>query len=331
MKICTRCVLPATFPGIRFNEDGVCNFCLDFSRDQWIGRKTEYRRRFKHLLDDLAGKSEYDAILCYSGGKDSTFTLLTLRRDYHLNVLAFTMDNGFMSGQASENIRLATGALGVDHLMLKPRFDMLRTIFSECARGNIYPPKTLERASPICTACMSIIRFSVLRTAIEKKIPFIAYGWSPGQAPLSSSILKNNVAMVRLMQKNALGPLHNLVGDAITPYFLTPDHLSDGHEFPYNIHPLAFLDYDEKAIFEAIKKIGWQAPHDTDANSTNCLLNSFANKVHLEQFGFHPYAFEMANLVRQGYLDRSAALARLQEEENSGSVGAIRTLLGLSE
>jgi len=331
VKLCAKCVLPETFPGIQFNEEGVCNFCLDFSRDRLIGKKAEYRRRFERLVKEHAGKSEYDAILCYSGGKDSTYTLLTLRRDYHLNVLAFTMDNGFMSGQAIENIRLVSGRLGVDHLMLKPRFDVLRTIFSECARGDIFPPKTLERASPICTACMSIIRFSVLRTAIEKRIPFIAYGWSPGQAPISSSILKNNAAMVSLMQKSALGPLHDIVGDAVIPYFLSPEQLSDGRELPYNIHPLGFLDYHEKLIFDAIKKIGWQPPQDTDANSTNCLLNSFANTVHKKRFGFHPYAFELAGLVRQGCIERSAALARLQEEENSGFVGAIRTMLGLSE
>ena len=27
MKLCTRCVLPETFPGIKFDEHGVCNHC----------------------------------------------------------------------------------------------------------------------------------------------------------------------------------------------------------------------------------------------------------------------------------------------------------------
>jgi hypothetical protein len=115
-------VLPETFPGIHFNEEGVCNFCRDFSHDRLIGKKAEYRQRFEHLVKEHAGKSEYDAILSYNGGKDSTFALLTLRRDYHLNVLAFTMDNGFISRRAIENIRVVTGRLGVDHLLFKPRF-----------------------------------------------------------------------------------------------------------------------------------------------------------------------------------------------------------------
>jgi hypothetical protein len=128
-----------------------------------------------------------------------------------------------------------------------------------------------------------------------------------------------------------LGPLYNLVGDAVIPYFLSSEHLSTGRKLPYNINPLAFLEYDENSIFSAINKIGWKPPQDTDVNSTNCLLNSFANTVHKKQFGFHPYAFELASLVRQGHLERSTALARLQEEERAGLVGTIRTMLGLSE
>jgi tRNA(Ile)-lysidine synthase TilS/MesJ len=330
MKVCARCVLPESFPGIQFNEEGICHFCRDFDPERLMARKAEYRRRFEGLVKEHAGKSEYDAILSYSGGKDSTFTLLTLRHEYQLNVLAFTMDNGFLSKRAVRNIREVTGRLGVDHLFFKPRFDVLRIIFSECARRNIFPPKTLQRASPVCTACMSIIRFRVLRIAIEEKIPFAAYGWSPGQAPLASSILKNNAALAGLMQKSTLEPLRNLVGDAVTPYFLSPGHLTAGHDLPYNIHPLAFLDYSEDSIFEAIEKIGWRPPQDTDVHSTNCLLNAFANVIHKKQFGFHPYAFEMASLVRQGYIERSTALARLQEEERPELVDGIRTMLGLS-
>jgi tRNA(Ile)-lysidine synthase TilS/MesJ len=331
MKVCARCVLPENFPGIRLDEEGVCNICRDFDPERLAAKKTECRLRFESLVKEHAGKADYDAILSYSGGKDSTFTLLLLKRDFNLNVLAFTLDNGFVSKRAAENISLVTRQLGVDHLQLRPSFDLMRTIFSECSRRNIFPLKTLERASPICTACMSIVRFSALRLAIEKKIPFVVYGWSPGQAPVASSILRNNPAILKLMQNSTLRPLQDLVGDAVNPYFLSPEHLASGADLPFNIHPLAFSEYEEKRIFEAIAKIGWKAPQDTDANSTNCLLNSFANHVHKTQFGFHPYSLELASLVRQGYLERGEALARLQDEDRAEQVSNIRSMLGLDE
>jgi len=64
-----------------------------------------------------------------------------------------------------------------------------------------------------------------------------------------------------------------------------------------------------------------------DANSTNCLLNSLANSVHQERHGFHPYAFEMAKLVREGYLDRRTALEKLNKAEDPATVDAVKKKL----
>ena len=330
MKVCTNCVLPETFPGIQFNKEGKCNFCLDSkSAESREGRKAEYRKRFAALLKEHQGKSSYDALICYSGGKDSTHTLSVLRKDYSLNVLAISFDNGFVPKRTCDNIRNVVENLGVDHIFFKPRFDVLTKIFCECSRHDIYPPKTLERASTICTSCMSIIKFTALRLALEKDIPFIAFGWSPGQAPITSSIMKNNQQMVKMMQKAVYEPLHRVAGDDIRPYFLEDRHFSDSYRFPYNIHPLAFLEYSEEEIYENIAHLGWEAPKGVDANSTNCLLNSFGNVVHKERFGYNPYTFELANLVREGYLERSTALERLDQPEDPRTVKLVKKKLGI--
>ena len=105
-------------------------------------------------------------------------------------------------------------------MIIKPRFDMLARIFQYCADNDVYPLKALERSSAICTSCMGIIKYSALRTAIEKDIPLISYGWSPGQAPISSSILKNNPPMIKMMQKALFDPLYKMVGDRSNPIFL---------------------------------------------------------------------------------------------------------------
>ena len=269
-------------------------------------------------------------IITYSGGKDSTWTLTVLKEEYGLNILAMTLDNGFVSNQASQNIYTVVEKLGIDHILFKPRFDMLATIFRECASKDIFPPKTLERASTICTSCMAIVKFSALRLALEKEIPFIAFGWSPGQAPLTSSILKNNPQMMRMTQKTLFTPLHRIVGNDIRPYFLEEKHFGDFYHFPYNIHPLAFLDYSEEDIHQNISRLGWKAPMDVDANSTNCLLNSYGNVVHMERLGFHPYAFELANLVREGYLERASALEKLNQMETPEAISLAKEKLGFT-
>jgi predicted PP-loop superfamily ATPase len=330
VKRCRNCLLPETFPGVKFNEDGICNHCLNFKGVENLEKKKqEYRKRFEDLVAEYKGKYSYDALMGYSGGKDSTYTLYLLKKDYGLNPLAVTFDNGFLPPQTIQNIQTVTDELGIDHILFKPRFDMTRKIFGESSRRNIYSAQTLTRASTICNSCMNIVKFGSLRMSIEKGIPFVAFGWSPGQIPITSSIMKNNPKIIRMMQKAVFDPLHELVGDDIRPYFLEEEHFKQEDRFPYNISPLAFLEYDEEKIYEKIFEMGWKVPQDIDANTTNCLLNSFANIVHKDRYGYHPYVFEMAKLVREGFLPREKALQKITEPENPKTVEMVRKKLGL--
>jgi len=328
VKRCTICVLPETFPGIKFNAKGVCNHCQNFKGGKNLKeKKARYRKKFEGLIEEYKGNGTYDALLSYSGGKDSTSTLALITEQYRLNALAMTFDNGFLPDQTISNIKNVTDNLGVDHIFFKPRFDILKKIFRECAKKNIYPPTTLTRASTICTACMAIVKFSSLRTALEKEIPFIIFGWSPGQIPIVSSVMKNNPQIVKMMQKSLYEPLHDLVGDVIDPYFLEKKHFRKSSNFPFNVSPLVFLDYDEREIIQKVRKLGWRKPKGIDANTTNCLLNSYANVIHKEQYGYHPYAFEMAKLVREGYLARSLALDKLIQPENLVTIKSVKNKL----
>jgi tRNA(Ile)-lysidine synthase TilS/MesJ len=267
--------------------------------------------------------------MCYSGGKDSTYTLALLAKEYGLKFLAVTYDNGFLPDQTLRNIRTVTDELELDHILYSPSFSVLKRIFSACAVEDVYPPQTLMRASTICTSCMAIVKFSALRMAVEKDIPFVVFGWSPGQIPVASAIMKNNPQIIRVMQKASFDPLYGLAGENIRSYFLEDRHFDGSFRFPYNISPLAFLDYDEEHILAEVSKLGWKRPEAIDANTTNCILNSFANVSHREKHGFHPYVFEMAKLVREGYMDRSSALAKITEKEDPEVVESVKKKLGL--
>ncbi|MEW5901970.1 MAG: hypothetical protein AB1715_10945, partial [Acidobacteriota bacterium] len=321
MKTCQNCVLPDNFPGIRLNAAGICNFCLEFKKEGGLlGKRKAFREKFEKLLRENRGKGSYDGLLSYSGGKDSTYTLAVLKEQYGLNLLAFTVDNGFLPDQTYENIRRVTDRLSVDHVFFKPAFETLQKIFGEGAKRNIFSETTLARASTICTSCMAIVRFSALRCAVEKRIPFLIFGWSPGQLPISASIMKNNPAMIRTMQEAVRRPLSRIAGQDLRPYFLENEHFERTRAFPYNISPLAFLDYDEGKILERAGRLGWKSPAGVDANSSNCLLNSYANIVHKRLYGYNPYVFELAKLVREGYLKRAEALEKLAQPENKETV-----------
>lgn len=321
-SICKRCILPETFPGIRFDENGICNHCqkqaLSVQKTDPSIKKNKYRRRLDTLIKDIKGTSPvYDIIVAYSGGKDSSYTLKLLKERYDLRILALTFDNHFVSPSAFKNINTVCDCLQIDSIIVRPPWATLKKMFTLTAEKDIFSKPTLMRASSICTACIGMVKSIVLKTAIETSIPLVGFGWSPGQAPIQSAILKTNPQLIKSNQKALKQAFPDQLQEILTQYFVPETYFETYKDsFPLNIHPLAFFDYDEDKIKKSLKKIGWNAPEDTDTNSSNCLINAYANQSHLDRHGFHPYAWEIANMVRQGIMDRKEGLIKIYTNQN---------------
>lgn len=329
MTICSRCVLGETFPGISFDEAGVCNYCSHTPLPT-PEEKEGHLKKFEGLLEENRGKAAFDILLAYSGGKDSTYTMMVLAQEYGMNILAFTFDNGFVSEQARKNILHMTDSLGATSVFVRPPFPLMKKTFALAAAMDIYSPKTLDRASSICTTCIGLVKSMILKTSIAYGIPLVAYGWSPGQAPISSAIMKTNPRLQRITQRTVRDPLIAAAGPELAKYFLNDNDLAaDAGRWPINIHPLAFMDYDEDRIVEEITAMGWVKPLDTDPNSSNCLLNALANYVHRKRFNFHPYAWEIAGIVRSGQMNRIDGIEKVTQEEDMNMVGYAAGLLDI--
>ena len=124
-------------------------------------------------------------------------------------------------------------------------------------------------------------------------------------------------------------PLQRLAGEDVSAYFPSEEDWARVTEPPCDAAPLLFHRYDEAQIVATVVALGWRRPPEVDPNSTNCLLNSYGNAVHRAIHGFHPYALELANLVRLGILGRDEALARLEAPEDPALVALVRERLGL--
>ena len=88
MRICAKCVMPETRPGIRFDEDGVCLPCRYSGQNipvDWAKRK----RELSQIADWGRANSHcgYDCIVPVSGGKDSTRQALYARDELGLRPL----------------------------------------------------------------------------------------------------------------------------------------------------------------------------------------------------------------------------------------------------
>lgn len=316
IKRCTKCVLSSSFPKIEFDENGVCNFCRNemyfMSTEKAI---TNARKKIQSLFKNKSNKAEYDAIMCYSGGKDSTYTLKLAVEKYNLRVLAFTLDNNFISPQTMENMGIVLGKLGVDLLTMRPSAQNMHAIIKASALHRIYNKKTLTRISSVCNSCISMVNMYALKIALEKHIPFILAGFTLGQIPANSIVYKNNYNFLKETREDSLERLTYYAGDEVKHYLsLNEELILNIDEYPYNINPLCIENISESNIVHEIEKIGWIAPKDVDGCSSNCRLNTFNNHVHQRTFGYSPYELELSHLIRKGQLSREDAIKKINDQ-----------------
>ncbi len=313
---CTKCILSSNFPRIKFDEHGVCNFCNNellhtTEKEDIENAKGEVER----LFNEARGKSEYDAIVCYSGGKDSTYTLKLAVEKYNLNVLSFTLDNGFISPIAFKNIEKVVSTLGIDHYTYRPSYKFMKGLFRLSSLDNIYNPKTLTRISANCNSCISIVNITALKMALEKNVPFILAGFTLGQIPSNTIYYKNNYEFFKESRKPVLDKFKDKLGSDVSKYMeISENLLKKASGYPHNINLLCLEDITENEIVENILPLGWVKPADVDGCSTNCKINAFNNYVHTNKFGYSPYELELSHLIRKNLLSREEALEKLFDQ-----------------
>ena len=311
---CTRCVLSSSFPGLTFDGEGVCSFCRGELMLTSEESAVEHARRQLEQLFAVRTRP-YDAVLCNSGGKDSSYTLKLAVEKYGLRVLSFTLDNGFISPRAFENIRCVVDALGVDHLTVRPSMQILRRIFKAAALLPIYRDKTLTRISAGCNACISIVNTTALRLALEKGAPVVLAGFTLGQIPANAIVYRNNFRFLAESREESLGRLRAAVGADVDEYYGIGDSLLDrAGPSPHNVNLLCLERVTEEEIVRAVQALGWQRPKDVDGCSSNCQLNTFNNYVHERRFGYSPYELELSHLIRQGLMTRQEALDKIADQ-----------------
>ncbi|MCT7995235.1 N-acetyl sugar amidotransferase [Laspinema olomoucense] len=118
-QVCNRCVMDTSAQDIRFDSNGICNYCQDFEHllttlplSNPYQRQFELEKLVEKVRRDGKGKP-YDCIVGLSGGVDSAYTLLKVK-ELGLRPLAVHMDNGWDSELAANNIQTIIQGLGVD-------------------------------------------------------------------------------------------------------------------------------------------------------------------------------------------------------------------------
>ncbi|MBU1164124.1 hypothetical protein KKA15_01005 [Patescibacteria group bacterium] len=114
LKRCTRCILPETFPGIKFDSNGACNICNNFKKKPLLSLE-----KLKQEVAPYRNKScRPDVLVAFSGGRDSAYGLHYIKKVLKMNPIAYTYDWGMVTDLARRNQARICGKLGIEHIIV---------------------------------------------------------------------------------------------------------------------------------------------------------------------------------------------------------------------
>lgn len=123
IKRCTKCILPETMPFIKFNVDGVCNYCTNYKprnnpkpKEELFKLIEPYRRKGKEL----------DCIVPFSGGRDSCFGLHLIVKELEMKPVTYTYDWGMVTDLGRRNISRMCADLGVENIIVAADISLKR-------------------------------------------------------------------------------------------------------------------------------------------------------------------------------------------------------------
>lgn len=307
-KTCKKCLLTTRVEGIRLDRDGVCNLCAKWetrgeeSRRQEKEQIARWREDLEQTLRNPSRRGEYDCIVSFSGGKDSCYLLYKLVKEYNLRVLAYTSDFD-IPPNTWDNIRRSVSHLKVDHHVATPSKELYRHFIRYLLRNQT------ERGAvhTVCYFWLDIREGDILRLAMEKNIPLILTGYSPGQPDPGrmlyemppERIAKEDWTPRELFDKG-------LFDESERSLFWNPNRYDPSAEFPRFIAPFHAWDYNQEEVMERVVELGL-AKNRWYVNPvlSNFTLNWLLIYSDLKNLGYNPYIPEFSQLIREGKARRS--------------------------
>ena len=308
-RVCIRCIIDTSVPGVTFDAEGICNFChLHEKLDKTFPLDEAGREKLDRMIQEIKRKGKgkkYDCILGVSGGRDSMYTLYVAKNYCGLRPLAVHFNDGFGNPVAGENMTKAVRKLGVD----------LRTITSDWRESKDLKITFLKASTPDLEIGTDIgIATALYGVAVKEDVKYILIGQSfrtEGIAPLSWNYLDGKYlksvhqrfGMVRLRKWQPTDPGFNL---------------NLFHVFYYSVYQqikviplLYYFPYVRREADEILKKeLGWV---NTGAHYFDDLYQSLMTYVLRVKFKIDRREFNYSALVRSGQMTRAEALGRIKE------------------
>jgi hypothetical protein len=327
VKRCVKCVLPETTPNISFDNRGVCNYCQTYKKFDYEGEHALTKRLNKHRNTS----KKYDCMVTISGGRDSAYALLKMKKDYGMRVLAVNYENPFTDDQAIKNIENMVRILRVDHV----KFKHASSIHRSCFRNNLiawFGHPSPAMVPMMCIGCKLIWK-KIIQIAKAYDISLVVSGGNP----LEYTSFKKELLTVSRdvdLATYYVQYVRGLVKESLKNFtYIKPQYvptLLKGYMFAHQyamgprllaadidkIDVFHYIKWDEKKVISRIsKELDWDYPRKFHSTwRFDCKIAHLKDYMYMTTLGMTEKDDFYAKTVREGLLTREQALKRLPFE-----------------
>jgi hypothetical protein len=324
-NICKKCILPRNYAGAVFNEEGVCDYCMDYVSPQYLGESKLKDDILEILKERKSG--EYDCIIGLSGGRDSTYLLWFIVKKLQLKPLAVFVDSQLIPPETLLNIKKTVSILKVDLVVKKHDF-LLKTVRHYLQSWRKYPnPASLIT---LCTGCRLGLEKFISEEARLRNIPIVFSGGTPFEKGYFKQNLvsskKNKKLPFLLGYGKQILKNPSLVSNLtclkiqIDEYF----HVLWKLRKPGYVRFYPFSNYirwEEKKIEETLKnELDWKKyPGLASSYRGDCEVGIIRQFLYDKMLGYNDKEDHLSWLIRDNQISRAEGLERIKKEKETGT------------
>lgn len=325
LKRCMRCILPETMPYIKFDKDGVCNYCHNYKPRNRPKPKEEL---FK-LVESYRREHGEDCIVPFSGGRDSCYGLHLIIKELEMKPVTYTYDWGMVTDLGRRNISQMCGDLGIENIIVAADISQKRKNIKMNLEAWLKSPH-LGMMAMLTAGDKHFFRYV---ETIKKQTGINLNLW--GVNPLEVTHFKTGFLGIkpdfeeeRVYTHGALKQLryHSKRFKAMSEslgYFnsslwdtLSGEYYRSFTEKKDYYHIFDYWRWDEKIVNDTlINQYDWETAIDT---STTWRIGDgtagFYNYVYYTVAGFTEHDTFRSNQIREGQMTREKALELVQDE-----------------
>lgn len=335
VRYCRRCVISNQRPSsavefehtreskkatIHFDEEGVCDACRYAERKDKEFDWTERRADLQALCDRVRSRNgSYDCLVPGSGGKDSVYAAMVLKREFDMHPLTVTWAPHLYTDVGWHNFQAWLHKGGFDNYLFTPNGEVHRTLTRLAFRNLLHPFQPFIFGQKNFAPKMAV-RFGV---------PLVFYGENEAeygnptkenaQATRDASYFARRGGANHDLYFGGV-PMSELPSHGVEPGAMDPYMPADEAELAEAGVEVHYLGYylkwtPQENYYYAAEHIGFEANEDR-TEGTYSKYNSIDDKTDpyhywttLVKFGIGRTTYDASQEIRNHHIDREEGVA----------------------